>query len=207
MRNQYREIMENIEVTDEMADRILANIRSMDAPKKTRQKFPVQRILAAAACLAVVIGSVFALPTVWHRAPENPPILSPGVSGIVEAASLEELSQQVGFSVAQLTHLPFTPERTRYVSYEGSLAQITYTAQEGSLIFRQAAGEDDISGDYTQYPFSETVSIGTDTVVLKGNEDGQFALALWQSDGFSYSIKSDIPVSLSQWEHILEGIS
>lgn len=54
---------------------------------------------------------------------------------------------------------------------------------------------------------AEEVSVGTATVTLKGNEEGRYTLALWQTDGFSYSLKSDTPVPLSEWEHILKGIS
>ena len=64
---RYDEIMEHVEVTPEMRQRILKHIEQTDLTKNASLKavpFPhIKRLAALAACLAIVLVGTLALPT------------------------------------------------------------------------------------------------------------------------------------------------
>lgn len=55
------------------------------------------------------------------------------------------------------------------------------------MLFRKARGTDDISGDYNVYSDVKEITVNEVSVTLKGDE-GQYKLAIWQQDGFAYSL-------------------
>ena len=60
LRKRYEVIMEHITVTDEMRRRILANIQSPASPRRGRPT--VRKMLAAAACLVLILAGAALLP-------------------------------------------------------------------------------------------------------------------------------------------------
>lgn len=66
---------------------------------------------------------------------------------------------------------------------EGDMIQALYGENGDEMRIRKALGSQDVSGDYNQYPQTETV----DNVTLKG-ENGQFVLATWTAGAYTYSI-------------------
>ena len=173
MENRYNQIMKNIEVTAEMRDRILNNIGNLDLdniPEKTVPLHKYKRYLSAAACFV----------------PVKPPLF--GETAILEHSTINELSKAVGFTVQELHNLPFDTETVRYLSFWGELAKIEYAAGNYTVVFRMAYGEDDISGDYTEYSLIENRRVNGYDVTLKGIDD-KFNLAVWKHDDFSYSIR------------------
>ena len=111
-------------------------------------------------------------------------------SGITECASAAELSQKLGFPVSDLHGLPFEPETVSYDAYSYGVAQITYeAASEESLTFRKSQENGDNSGDYSLYDVTLQIDINGSTVTLKGDGTRYF-LAVWQADGYSYSLSS-----------------
>ncbi len=54
---------------------------------------------------------------------------------------------------------------------------------ENGMYIRKASGSDDISGDYNDYAQVETVN----RVTLKG-ENGNFSLAVWNNNGYTYAV-------------------
>ena len=77
-----------------------------------------------------------------------------------------------------------------------SLIQITYydaDADGNRVVLRKAAGVDDISGDYNEYPTVSTLGYNGVNVILRGEND-TFSGAIWTADGASYSVRFDIPV-------------
>ena len=68
----------------------------------------------------------------------------------------------------------------------------------------KARGEGDISGDFTEYEEVKEVNSEGRKVTLKG-EAGRYSLALWEENGFSYSIGAlEKPMTK---EEILELVS
>lgn len=70
MSKSYDEIMEEIQVTDEMRDRILQNIAKTDIQKESSGKrktrfYQWQKYSLTAACLALLLVGAAALPRLW----------------------------------------------------------------------------------------------------------------------------------------------
>lgn len=206
---KYDELMDRIEVTPEMRQRILKNIETADLTpdKKVLRLHHLKQYLAAAACFALLITGIYTLP---QRRPESAApgsaVTSP-VNGIEEATSLEELSQTLCFAVPDLTGLlPFVPEDVIYSAYCGEMAQVEYTCGEQKVLFRMAAGEQDVSGDYTDYPNTEALTLDDGTATLKG-ENNVFTLAIWSRGGYSYALSLTNGLDTEQWQTLLCKIS
>ena len=110
-------------------------------------------------------------------------------NGMVEVDSLAELSQVLGFSVPEVKNIPFEVTSTVYTNGWNEFAQVEYQgeSQDEAVLFRKARGTDDISGDYNTYSDVTEVTVKEVSVTLKG-DDGQYKLAIWQQDGFAYSL-------------------
>ena len=206
MRQAYREAMDHVAVTGEMRERVLRHIRAMDLPAaKARTRRVWTRRLAAAACFAVLVAGAAALPRIHTPSQgENPPGVEHGVWNRTQAASLEELSQAVGFGVEGLETLPFPVVETSYTAYGKEMAEVTYTGETQSLVYRKAIGSGDPSGDYNAYSQVLVLELETGTVTLKG-EEGSYCLALWEDGSYSYSARASEGYSKDQWAQLLES--
>lgn len=113
-------------------------------------------------------------------------------NGMVEVDSLEELSKSIGFSVPEVKNIPFEVTNTVYTNGWNDFAQVAYQgeSQTEEVLFRKARGTDDISGDYNAYADVKEVTVNDTAVTLKG-ENGTYSLALWQQDGFTYSLSCE----------------
>lgn len=203
----YDEIMGKIEVTEEMRRRVLARIAAEDiAPARPKVlRFPVwKKYLSAAACLILVIAGAAALPWLVQLLPPEGDVQV--VPQIEEAPSLAELSRLVGFEVEEGFALPFEPEETTYCSYWNELAQIQYSGAGQTATYRQSAGTEDNSGDYTAYGDVAELAAGGLTVTLKGS-GGAYVLAVWTDGSFSYSLGLSQGVTAEEWLTLLAGFS
>lgn len=203
----YDEIMGKIEVTEEMRRRVLARIAAEDiAPARPKVlRFPAwKKYLSAAACLVLVIAGAAALPWLVRLLPPEGDVQV--VPQIEEAPSLAELSRLVGFEVEEGFALPFEPEETAYCSYWNELAQIQYSGAGQTATYRQSAGTEDNSGDYTAYGDVAELAAGGLTVTLKGS-GGAYVLAVWTDGSFSYSLGLSQGVTAEEWLTLLAGFS
>lgn len=206
MNKKYDEIMEHIEVTPEMRQRILGNIQNMDLTEKKSAKViqlpQWRRFATLAACLALVLVGALTIPNLLPQGQVDPPDLVDG--GIVEVATLEELKEAVGFEVTDWDSLPFQAEGTSYTAYWQDMAEIVYNGEGQTAAYRKGKGTEDISGDYNDYEAKTVVILNDISVTLKG--DGEiYTLAIWTDGGFSYSLSLETGVSESEWESILLG--
>ena len=110
-------------------------------------------------------------------------------NGMVEVDSLAELSKSIGFSVLEVKNIPFEVTSTVYTNGWNEFAQVEYQgeSQDEAVLFRKARGTDDISGNYNVYSDVKEITVNEVSVTLKGDE-GQYKLAIWQQDGFAYSL-------------------
>lgn len=203
----YDEIMDKIEVTEEMRRRVLARIAAEDiAPVRPKVlRFPAwKKYLSAAACLILVIAGAAALPRLVRLLPPEGGVQV--VPQIEEAPSLAELSRLVGFEVEEGFALPFEPEETAYCSYWNELAQIQYSGAGQTATYRQSAGTEDNSGDYTAYGDMAELAAGGLAVTLKGS-GGVYVLAVWTDGSFSYSLGLSQGVTAEEWLTLLAGFS
>lgn len=203
---KYNDIMENVEVTSEMRERILANISKRNTSKtKPVSIFSNWKLLTTmAACVAIVVLCITVLPNVTEtKQPEDSVSV---VNGIVDCENLAELSQKAGFDINELTNIPFDVSEKNYSFWFGETAQINYIGANNSITYRVAEGGEDISGDYNEYSeVREEVIQGT-KVTIKGNDDKAY-LAIWSSGNHSYSIGSSEGITYTEMLLIIEGIT
>ena len=213
MRKSYHEIMEHIEVTDEMRNRILENLSSAESANQTDSSQKIRRFssylqkrLALAACAALLLlgGTLFIQCT--FSTPSTPPETTTGPSAeIVTCASAAELSEKAGFPVQDIEDLSFIPTETTYSWCWNDFAEITYEGSSNTAWYRKTRGTEDISGDYTDYTQIIAENINGTAVTLKGNDDSIF-LAIWQKDGYSSSLNFSDGISLESMIEILKTI-
>ena len=203
MKRRYDEVMDRIAVTDEMRRRILRNIQNMDiASAESRGTMPVfGKYLSAAACFVVLLAGVFAAGHIAGLFQSSGPDVTIG-NGIVEVDTAGQLAAAVGFEVEDLGGLPFTVEKTAYVSYWDELAEITYAGEGQTAAFRKSPGTEDNSGDYNAYSTVKEINAGPLTVTLKGSGEA-YTLAVWSAEGYAYSIRLSEGISESEWRHII----
>lgn len=203
MRRAYDEIMERIEVTPEMRRRVLDRIAREGAvpPRPKVLRFPaLKKYLSAAACLILVIAGAAALPRLARLLPPDEDVQM--VPKMEEASSLDELSRMVGFEVKEGFALPFEPEETTYCSYWNELAQIRYSGAGQTAVFRQSAGTQDNSGDYTVYSASAELNLNGVPVTLKG-DGGTYVLAVWTDGAYAYSLALPSGITQTEWIDVL----
>lgn len=203
MDRKYDEVMDKVEVTPEMRQRILNNLQNMDLSGQVLAqvvRFPRWRQWAAiAACLAVVLAGALALPRLM-QGQEDPNVAV--TNGIVEVASVEELSETLGFAVTEPA-LPFRVEKTVYLSYWKELAEITYSGEGQTAVYRQGLGTEDVSGDYEAYPTQTELEMGDLAVTLKG-ESGVYVLAVWYDGECAHSLSLSQGVDEEDWQTLLD---
>ena len=195
---KYEQIMNKIEVTPEMRQRVLQNVEA--AQKKKKRQHLNRRLFSLAACLAIIVCCWYAWKPGEAQDQEQGMMAVPQIETV---DSLEALSEKTGLPLAELTGLPFVPERTEYVSYWGNLAEIQYFGETDTLRYRKSQGTDDNSGDYNVYAQNTETEVSGNAVTLKG-ENGAYTLAIWTDGQYAYSISVTIPVSRERFTALIE---
>lgn len=195
---KYEEIMDRVEVTPEMRQRVLSNLEQARKPKRPA----LRQLMSLAACLAIVLCCWYAWKPRQQTQVENPG--AQGASQIENVASLEALSQKTGVPMKELTGLPFDVEVTQYVSYWEELAEIQYFGQTDSLCYRKSHGTEDNSGDYNVYSQVKTLDVSGCAVTLKGGAEG-YSLAAWTDGTYAYSISASKPLTEETFRGLLEA--
>lgn len=219
MSRSYDEIMDKIQVTEEMRQRILQNIseteiREQPASCGKARIYRWQKYSLIAACLALFAVGAVTLPNVLPIG-ENTAGSSEEYAGLTannpmagmeEYASAEDLSGAAGFEMKEFDALPFAVQETDYIYFGDGLAEIRYYgAGEERLDYRKSPGSEDNSGVYLEFDRGWDEDVAGVNVTLKGDA-AQVYLILWEKDGFSYSVYDEegIPADeavewMSQW--------
>ena len=196
-------MVDKIEVTPEMHERILKNISEIDFSEpiiKTKSIIRFKKILVLAACFVVLLISTFMIPKIIN--PE-PPIQV--VPDIVEYQSLDELSSALGFEVTVPTRLPFEAAQITYFACWKEFAEITYSNDNNTIVFRMAKGKDDVSGDFNQYEDVKEYQTDAGSMTLKGKNNA-YTLATWIDDDFSFSISTIQPLSEEEMINMISSV-
>lgn len=114
-------------------------------------------------------------PATWGPAEDGDPLAPP--SPFVDCDSMEDAAKLAGFDM----NLPKTPDVVQ--AWDSYMIQALYGEDGNDMLIRKAVGSEDVSGDYNEYAQVEAV----DGVTLKGEND-MFSLAIWEKDGYTYSI-------------------
>ncbi|MEG1633365.1 MAG: hypothetical protein RR314_04875 [Oscillospiraceae bacterium] len=142
----------------------------------------------------------------------NQPVTLPGNSGVTVAnptetqTSVTELSEALGFEVRLPTKLPEGYQAEAYTALAGALAEIHYTDGTHSLTYRMAHLEEDISGDFTAHKAETMLTAGTLSITAKGDGASIFT-AVWQSDGYSFSLVSEEGLSEEALLAVIQSIN
>ena len=187
---KYEQIMDRIEVTPEMRQRVLQNIKAEQAKKRNRL---TRQLFSLAACAAIVLCCWVA----WRpKQPQQPQGQEQGMMGTAQIETvdtLSALSEKTGIPMKELTGLPFAVERTEYVSYWNELAEIQYFGESDTLRYRKSLGTEDNSGDYNAYAQETELSLSGCSVTLKGSAGG-YTLAVWTDGTYAYSVSVSTPM-------------
>lgn len=211
--SKYNEIMDKIEVTEDMRQRVLKNVEEectnannvIQFPSINKKKYASLVGIAAVAAVCIIAGKsiIGNTPTV----PDNPEgdVM---IQGPVEAGSAQELSNNVGFDVEDVPVLFNSATDVHYTAI-GDIAQIVYTTADNEVTWRKAPGSDDISGDYNTYATIVEKEIDGINMTIKGNKDennvDKFFNAVWAKDGYSYSLSFENGVDLTEIEEIINS--
>ncbi len=209
MSRSYHEIMEKIEVTDEMRNRILNHVSRQvsDTPHKVVTFRHLRKMASVAACIALLlIGGTMMKNTLLPSQPAPDQEMVGGGYGMEECKSLTELTQKAGFAVKDISEssIPFKVTSTSYTWCWNEFAQIIYEGTDNSLTYRKTRGTDDISGDYNQYDQVSDITIEGVNMTVKGNKD-LYSLATWHTKDYSYSISLNEGITLETLLSIIQN--
>lgn len=73
------------------------------------------------------------------------------------------------------------------------------------MTFRMTPGNEDPSGDYTDYPASREIAVNGVTVTLRGSGT-DWSLAVWSDGGYTCSLRFSSPIDLDSFTRTLEGL-
>lgn len=203
----YKKIMEKIEVTEEMRSRILENVQNRVISEEAERSdkivpaFKWKKLSCYAACILLLLVCAVTLPRIGNQGPGNM-VVAPSVT---DCSSLNELSHAAGFAVQEITALPFEAESISYTWFDDAIAEIVYEGKENGLTLRQSKGEADNSGDYNEYEQIDSFAIDGSSVTIKGSNEA-YVLAIWQKDGFSYSITLENGISIKEMQNVVKSI-
>ena len=205
MKNRYGKVMNHIEVTTDMRDRILNNINRLDLnqiPDKIMPFPNYKKYLSIAACFVILlVGSFLVQNRInWTREPTQQ-----AIPDIVKYHSANELSKAVGFTVKEIQNIPFEVETVQYTAYWKELAEIRSIGRNNTLVFRMAARSEDVSGDYSVYTDIKNVTVNGTLVTLKGDAS-KYKIAVWQAEGYSYSLQFTEAVSEQEMIITLQNV-
>lgn len=186
---RYKDAFQDLRVPEDMLDRVLQSRK-----KKQARRRGYLGAAGAAACCAIAVGTAVLVPRLQGQQPQ-PPGSSHVQSGnpFQGAETLEELEGMRPFEL----NAPQCPEGFVFQSgavLGGTLAQIQYSDGTILVTYRMGPGEEDVSGDYSQYPSREQRQEQGLLLTLSG-QDGQIALVTWSREGYSYSLSFQPAVS------------
>lgn len=145
-------------------------------------------LLSAAAALFLILASVLA-PQLFRHGEDPGQDLA--ANPFVTFQSLEEAEKAAGFTLP----VPESFEdgsRQEVALIDGKIIDVTYLDGKDNriLTIRKGRGEEDISGDYNEYPKEDVLDFGGISVTVRGDGNRIF-LALWQEGDYSYAVSFD----------------
>ena len=195
--SRYNEIMEHIELTDEMRERIISSVSA----KRRRRR--ISRIVSAAAGVAACAVIVFSAFTgmrntgSFSKVPDKetvttqssyPSVAGADTYGAVSFKSAAELSEAFGIEINDLEHLPFDVKTLSYSVMFGNFAEVNYYGgDDEECCYRVGRDTEDITGEYDEFTAVGTAGLNGCEVTLKGYGEN-YRIASWIRDGHFFSV-------------------
>ena len=149
-------------------------------------------ILALAACGAVTtLPSDTQIPNPW-----------------TDFDTMNEAKAAIGYGMtAPETVAGLSQTAIRVLNDSDKILEVCYGGGENDdrASLRKGTGSEDISGDYTDYAKTETVTVGDITVTEKGDGENVFS-AIWTKGDYSYAFFSTVGVSADTLAELIAGI-
>lgn len=123
----------------------------------------------------------------------------------VDCDTLADAAKLTGFDLTASDSVDGYDTRTIQVM-DKSMIQVIYANGDDSLMLRKGAGTDDISGDNTEYAETNTVTVGSLQVNMKG-EGGMVSVAVWTDGGYTYAVDTQsVPMSSEAITQLIASI-
>lgn len=101
--------------------------------------------------------------------------------------TMADAEKIAGFTLTMPEHAPDWAAETTIRATRSGMIEVVHLGNGSEMRIRKAAGNEDISGDYSAYQTSNEISVGDTNVQVKGNEE-KIYLATWSNGTYSYSI-------------------
>ncbi len=197
--NKYQQIMDHVEVTEDMRSRILKNV---EEKTKEKPRYRTEKILALAACLAVIIAGSFAYFQNQKTVIQADPSVS---SDGDEIASASELTEKSGIIIKDVETISEKSDKTTYQVYPSSLVEIAYDIKGETVRFRKGEGTTALFDNAAEYPEEEKVQFNQTDAIIRG-KDGLFYLAEWKDGNFSYAMEFETGKTKDEIVSLISGI-
>ena len=117
----------------------------------------------------------------------------------VDCDTVEEAEDLCGMKISVPDSISGYGEKSISVM-DKQMIQVMFTNDTDDITFRKAFGSDDISGDYNEYSEKLTENVDGTDVEIRGN-DSKYCGAVWQKDGYAYSVFSRNGISKEDMLH------
>lgn len=153
-------------------------------------------------------------PSLKSASPQRGPVLeSANDESSVQAIgpqtvnSRSALERRIGHRLKMPSVLPFSASQFLYTDYGDGMGGVTESSGNSEIETRMAKISDtkDPSGDYTVYNTTKVKNIKGRAVTLKGN-DGRYQLAVWNDGVYSYSIRSNKPLTEAEMIELVRSM-
>lgn len=114
----------------------------------------------------------------------------------VKCDSLEEASEKTGFEIEAPDSMEGYDNTQIQVISDNVIEVMFYNGDLETadgierVMLRKGTGEYDVSGDYNEYSNTENIDVDGKNVDVSGNDDLDYK-AVWNLDGYSYSVCAD----------------
>lgn len=234
---KYKDIMDRIELTDEMRERVLKNVKEQVASEKTNsspepviqpvsKKNPsrialIRSLSAAAACLVVAGGIFLAWKFIGNKNGQKIPqdsesLLAQGPDSSTNESippseqtleNMEGINQALGLKLHDLTTLPFTPDASTYALW-GDCAEITYTkGMEDMCLLNISSTKETFEAIAENYPASKEIKLSDGTSVHLYGEADGNGYAIWKCGTWYCSLQFENVVEDSVFERIISEVN
>lgn len=105
----------------------------------------------------------------------------------VDCKTLEEAQKLAGFDIALPDNMPEGYSRSAIRAVKDTMIEIIYKNGGNEIRIRKGTGSEDISGAYNEYTVTDTVTVGSLQVTMKG-DDGKVNVATWVNGKYAFAI-------------------
>ncbi len=125
-----------------------------------------------------------------------------------DCSDMEKAYDIAGFYASVPEKIKGFGNRDSITAVADYMIQVTYSGKNGGKItVRKGSTRDDISGDYNKYRFSQTEDLKDGRkLTYKGSDESSISLVTWVYKGYSFSVSTDVPLSMEDMGKIAAAV-